>query len=98
MAAASPEPLAGTLVSASSVSPVPYAVNGGYETLRYLVPVQQQQQQQQSYVLMQQPMMQQLVSPVYLQGLQGLQTLSVGSHDSELLFQQDGAVGGPSLL
>ncbi|KAI3374015.1 hypothetical protein L3Q82_022571 [Scortum barcoo] len=88
----SPEPVSGAALSAGSASPLPYALNGSYETVRYLVPVQQpvQQQfipvqqpvQQQSYVLLQQPMMQQVVSPVYLQGLQHL---SVSSQESELL-------------
>ncbi|KAE8287640.1 hypothetical protein D5F01_LYC13692 [Larimichthys crocea] len=101
--------------TAESVSPVPYALNG-YETIRYLVPMQQQQQQsyipvqqavqqqsyipvqqqqsyipvqqavqQQSYVVMQQPMMQQMVSPVYLQGLQHL---SVSNQESNALYRQ----------
>nr|XP_020514278.1 protein POF1B [Labrus bergylta] len=61
---ASPEPVTSTVtstvMSAGSVSPLPHALNGNYETVRYLVPVQQaMQQQQQSFVLMQQPMMQQ---------------------------------------
>lgn len=99
---ASPEPLsvvtgggtlsAATATTADSTSPVQYALNG-YETVRYLVPVQQQQQH--SYVLMQQPVMQQMVSPVYLQGLQ---QLSVSGHDTELLYQQQSAVSGGSLL
>ncbi|XP_068187332.1 protein POF1B [Antennarius striatus] len=88
---ASPEPAASTVLSAGSVlsagpvprSPGPYAVNG-YETVRYLVPVQQAVQQP-SYVLMQQPMMQQVMSPVYLQGMQHL---SVSSQGSELLYPQ----------
>lgn len=97
---ASPEPLSvtaggGTLIAATaagSTSPVQYALNG-YETVRYLVPVQQQQQQH-SYVLMQQPviqqpLMQQVVSPMYLQGLQ---QLSVSGYDTELLYQQQNAV------
>lgn len=86
------------VVSARSASPQPYTVNG-YETLRYLVPVQQQQH---SYVLMQQPMVQpmvqqvvqpmvqQVVSPVYLQGLQHL---SVSSQDSDVLVLQQSAAG-----
>lgn len=89
------------VASARPASPLPYAVNG-YETLRYLVPVQAQQQQ--SYVLMQQPMVQpmmqpmvqQVVSPVYLQNLQNLQSLqhlSVSSQDSDLLVLQQGAAG-----
>lgn len=98
---ASPEPLSvaagdGTLIAATAVgstSPVQYALNG-YETVRYLVPVQQQQQQH-SYVLMQQPVMQQVVSPVYLQGLQ---QLSVSGHDTELLYQQRSAVSCGSLV
>lgn len=96
--AASPEPVTSMVASARPASPLPYAVNG-YETLRYLVPVQAQQQQ--SYVLMQQPMVQpmmqpmvqQVVSPVYLQNLQSLQHLSVSSQDSDLLVLQQGAAG-----
>ncbi|XP_073335896.1 protein POF1B isoform X2 [Pagrus major] len=90
-----PSPLP-TTVQSTVQSTVPYAVNG-YETVRYLVPVQQQMQQQ-SYVFMQQPMMQQamiqqpmmqqVVSPVYLQGVQGLQHLSVSSQESDLMYQQ----------
>ncbi|XP_034539017.1 protein POF1B isoform X2 [Notolabrus celidotus] len=95
---ATPEPVASTVISAGSVSPMQYSLNGSYETVRYLVPVQQAMQQQ-SYVfmqqpMMQQPMMQQMVSPVYLQGvqgMQGMQHLSVSSQDSELMFQQRSA-------
>lgn len=92
----SPEPVTSTVVSTRSASPLPYTVNG-YETLRYLVPVQQQPQQQQ-FVLMQQPMVQQpmvqqVVTPVYLQNLQSLQHLSVSNQDSELLYLQQGAAG-----
>ncbi|XP_070839484.1 protein POF1B [Chaetodon trifascialis] len=72
-----------TLISTGSVSPVQYSLNG-YETVRYLVPMQQAVQQQ-SYVLMQQPMMQQMVSPVYLPTLQHL---SVSSQESDLMYQQ----------
>ncbi|XP_077361998.1 protein POF1B isoform X2 [Festucalex cinctus] len=88
---ASPEPVSGstllTATTARSASPLQYAVNGGnYNTLRYLVPVQPTVQQQ-SYVLVQQPaVMQQMMSPVYLQGVP---RLSVSSLDSELLFQQN---------
>lgn len=93
----SPEPVTSTLVSTRSASPLPYTVNG-YETLRYLVPMQQQQPQQQ-FVLMQQPMVQQqmvqqVMTPVYLQNLQSLQHLSVSNHqDTELLYLQQGAAG-----
>ncbi|XP_028277148.1 protein POF1B isoform X3 [Parambassis ranga] len=113
---ASDEPVPGTLISERTGSPVqpvaqvsqvsqmatlPYAMNGSYETVRYLVPMQQQQQQQQQqqYVFMQQPMMQvqqpmipiqqplmqQMVSPMYLQTLP---RLSVSSQGSDLLYQQ----------
>ncbi|XP_035804613.1 protein POF1B [Amphiprion ocellaris] len=102
---ASPEPVTRTVISGGKVSPVsavtqvsqvstlPYALNGSYEAVRYLVPVQQQQSyvpvqqavQQQSYVLMQQPVMQQMVSPVYLQTMP---RLSVSSLESDLLYQQ----------
>ncbi|XP_034406992.1 protein POF1B [Cyclopterus lumpus] len=127
---ASPEPVASTVtssyrtvnlastqpvISSGSVSPVqPLALNGSYEGVRYLVPMQQQQQQlqqlsyfpvqqqqqlsyipvrqqQQQYVFMQQqqPMMQQVVSPVYMQSLP---RLSVSSQDStDLVFQQQSA-------
>lgn len=111
---ASPEPVSSTVFSARTVSPlpsplqttvqttaqstVPYAMNG-YETVRYLVPVQQAVQQQSYYVMqqpmIQQPMMQQVVSPVYLQsvqGLQGLQRLSVSSQESDLMYQQQSMV------
>lgn len=104
MKVASPEPTittttmggggGATLISAGSLSPsspVQYALNG-YETVRYLVPVQQaMQQQQQQFVfmqqpVMQQPVMQQMVSPVYLQSMQNL------SIDSDLLYQQQATV------
>ncbi|XP_070700208.1 protein POF1B [Pempheris klunzingeri] len=66
---ASPEPQAGsTVISAGAVSPLP---NGSYETVRYLVPMQQQsyipmQQsvQQQSYIPVQQSVQQQSYIPV----------------------------------
>lgn len=91
----SPEPVTSTVVSTRSASPLPYTVNG-YETLRYLVPMQQQPQQQ--FVLMQQPMVQQqmvqqVMTPVYLQNLQSLQHLSVSNQDTELLYLQQGAAG-----
>lgn len=78
-----------TLIAASPTSPMQYSLNG-YETVRYLVPVQPAMQQQ-SYVfmqqpVMQQPVMQQVVSPVYLQSLQNL------SIDSDLLYQQQATV------
>lgn len=78
-----------TLIAANSTSPVQYSMNG-YETVRYLVPVQQAMQQQ-SYMLMQQPVMQQpvmqqVMSPVYLQSLQNLNI------DSDLLYQQQATV------
>ncbi|XP_057676616.1 protein POF1B isoform X3 [Corythoichthys intestinalis] len=87
---ASPEPVSGSTVltatTGRSASPLQYAVNGNYSTLRYLVPVQPTVQQQ-SYVLVQQPsVMQQVMSPVYLQGVP---RLSVSSVDSELLYQQN---------
>lgn len=99
---ATPEPATSTVVSSGSVgsvSPVQYTTNG-YETVRYLVPMQPAIQQQHSYVLMQQPvihqpMVQQVVSPVYLQGLQHL---SVSSQDSDLLYQQHSAVGVSSMI
>ncbi|XP_061818689.1 protein POF1B isoform X3 [Nerophis lumbriciformis] len=86
VASPSPEPVSGgtvlTTTAARSASPLQYtAVNGNYSTLRYLVPMQPTVQQQ-SYVLMQQPVMQQpvmqqMMSPVYLQGVQGLNVSSL---------------------
>lgn len=61
---ASPEPVTSTVISSGSASPMPYAMNGNYETMRYLVPVQQAvQQQQQSYI----PVQQQSYIPVQQQ-------------------------------
>lgn len=78
-----PEPVANTVIQAGSVTQLPYAMNG-YESVRYLVPVQQAMPQQ-SYVLMQQPMVQpmvqQVMSPMYVQSLPHL---SVSSQESEL--------------
>lgn len=51
---ASPEPVTSRVISAESGSPLPYALNGSYETVRYLVPMQQGMQQQQSYIPVQQ--------------------------------------------
>lgn len=106
-----PEPVKTTVISARAesplprvtpVSPLPYtAVNGSYESVRYLVPVQQALPQQ-SFVFMgqpmmgqpmmgqtviQQPMMQQpMMQPVYLQTLP---RVSVSSQESDHhLYQQ----------
>ncbi|XP_074529097.1 protein POF1B isoform X3 [Halichoeres trimaculatus] len=84
---ATPEPVTNTVISSGSVSPMPYTLNGNYETVRYLVPVQQPIQQQ-SYVFMQQPMIQQqplMMSPVYLQSMPHL---SVSSQESDMLIQR----------
>nr|XP_033497251.1 protein POF1B isoform X1 [Epinephelus lanceolatus] len=86
---ASPEPVTSTVISAAPVSPLPYAMNGSYETVRYLVPMQQAIQQP-SYILMQQPMVQQMVSPVYLHSMPHL---SVSSQEStDLMYQQQSTV------
>ncbi|KAL7390286.1 hypothetical protein ABVT39_018227 [Epinephelus coioides] len=86
---ASPEPVTSTVISAAPVSPLPYAMNGSYETVRYLVPMQQAVQQP-SYILMQQPMVQQMVSPVYLHSMPHL---SVSSQEStDLMYQQQSTV------
>ncbi|KAM7374009.1 hypothetical protein PAMP_006687 [Pampus punctatissimus] len=92
----SPEPVSNKVISTSPVSPLPsplpYALNGSYETVRYLVPVQQAMQQQ-SYVLVQQPMiqqqhiiqqpmMQQVVSPMYLQNL------NISNQETDILYQK----------
>ncbi|XP_030010344.1 flocculation protein FLO11-like [Sphaeramia orbicularis] len=82
---ASPDPVANAVISAAPVSPMPYAVNGSYEGFRYLVPVQTAVQQP-SYVMMQQPVMQQMVSPVYLHSM--APQLSVSSHDSDLMYRR----------
>ncbi|XP_077449211.1 protein POF1B isoform X1 [Stigmatopora argus] len=77
---ASPEPVL-TATTGGSTSPLQYAVNGNYSTLRYLVPVQPTVQQQ-SYMFVQQPqVVQPMMSPVYLQSVSGI--------DSDLLFQQN---------
>ncbi|XP_038128314.1 protein POF1B isoform X1 [Cyprinodon tularosa] len=84
--------------SVSPMSPVPQvspvsqvtslpitAVNGSYESVRYLVPVQQAMPQQ-SYFLMQQPMMQQtMMSPMYVQTLP---RVSTSSNETEFIVQQ----------
>ncbi|XP_047184795.1 protein POF1B isoform X1 [Scophthalmus maximus] len=89
-----------------TVSPVQAVQNGSYETVRYLVPVQQamqqqQQQQQHSYYVMQQPMVQQMVQPVIQQPmvqcvspmyLQTLPRLSVSSQESDILYLQQQTV------
>ncbi|KAG8008503.1 Protein POF1B [Nibea albiflora] len=51
---------AGSVSTTGSVSPMPYSLNG-YETVRYLVPMQQQQQ---SYIPVQQAVQQQSYIPV----------------------------------
>ncbi|KAJ7996040.1 hypothetical protein DPEC_G00232960 [Dallia pectoralis] len=73
-----------TIVSA--VPAAPYTIGNGYETVRYLMPVQHMmpQQQQMQYVLVNQApqqMMQQMVSPVYLQNMQNMQRVSTSSMD-----------------
>ncbi|KAG7515426.1 hypothetical protein JOB18_007968 [Solea senegalensis] len=88
VSAAAPEQVTGSVISTRSVSPLPVAQNGAYETVRYLVPMQQPVQQQ-SYMLMPQPMMQpmmQCVSPVYLQSVSGMSVSS--QSDSDLLYLQ----------
>ncbi|KAF0022979.1 hypothetical protein F2P81_024960 [Scophthalmus maximus] len=93
-----------------TVSPVQAVQNGSYETVRYLVPVQQamqqQQQQQHSYYVMQQPMVQQMVQPVIQQPmvqcvspmyLQTLPRLSVSSQESDILYLQQQTVEGANL-
>lgn len=81
---ASPDTVANTVISAAPVSSMPYAVNGSYDGYRYLVPVQTAVQQP-SYVMMQQPMMQQMVSPVYLHSMPHL---SVSSQESDLMYRR----------
>uniref|UniRef100_A0A3Q2G9J4 POF1B actin binding protein n=1 Tax=Cyprinodon variegatus TaxID=28743 RepID=A0A3Q2G9J4_CYPVA len=70
----------------SQVTSLPItAVNGSYESVRYLVPVQQAMPQQ-SYFLMQQPMMQQtMMSPMYVQTLP---RVSTSSNETEFIVQQ----------
>ncbi|XP_042354953.1 protein POF1B isoform X2 [Plectropomus leopardus] len=82
---ASPEPVASTLIRTTPASPLPLAVNNSYETVRYLVPVQQAVQQP-SYIFMQQPVVQPMMSPVYLHSVPHLSVSSQGSAD--LLYQQ----------
>ncbi|KAM9728961.1 protein POF1B isoform 1-T1 [Menidia menidia] len=84
----------------TQVSAVPYAMNGSYETMRYLMPVQQAAQQP-SLVLMQQPMMQQpmiqqsMIQQPMMQQMMYVQTLprvSIGSQGSEVLYHMQNAV------
>lgn len=75
-----------------SVSPAPvqYGIGNGYETVRYLMPVQQpMQQQQMQYVLVNQApqVMQQMVSPVYLQNMQRVSVSSL--EESDIYRQQN---------
>lgn len=102
---ASPEPVTSTVISPGPASPLPYSLNGSYETVRYLVPMQQSMQQplqqqyipvqqavqQQSYVLMQQPMMQQPVMQQMVSPvyLHSMPHLSVSSQESDLYLQQN---------
>lgn len=96
MNASSPEQITAPVITTRSVSPIQTVQNGGYETVRYLVPMQQPVQQQQ-YMLMPQPMMPQpmmqsmvqCVSPVYLQGMP---RLSVSSQESELMYLQQPSI------
>nr|XP_029526831.1 protein POF1B-like [Oncorhynchus nerka] len=67
-----------------SSAPVQYGIGNGYDTVRYLMPVQQaSQQQQMQYVLVNQPpqVMQQMVSPVYLQNIQRVRVNSLEESD-----------------
>ncbi|KAK5858288.1 hypothetical protein PBY51_002441 [Eleginops maclovinus] len=68
----SPTPLTSTVISSGQVSPAPYAMNGTFESVRYLVPMQQgiQQQQQQTYIPVQQGMQQQQTYIPVQQGMQ----------------------------
>ncbi|XP_041750668.1 protein POF1B-like [Coregonus clupeaformis] len=71
-----------------SSAPVQYGIGNGYETVRYLMPVQQAiQQQQMQYVLVNQPsqVMQQMVSPVCLQNIQ---RVSVNSSEQSDIYRQ----------
>ena len=72
-----------------SSAPVQYGIGNGYDTVRYLMPVQQAiQQQQMQYVLVNQPpqVMQQMVSPVYLQNIQRVRVNS--SEESDIYREQ----------
>lgn len=67
-----------------SSAPVQYGIGNGYDTVRYLMPVQQAiPQQQMQYVLVNQPpqVMQQMVSPVYLQNIQRVRVNSLEESD-----------------
>uniref|UniRef100_A0A8C8IAA0 POF1B helix-loop-helix domain-containing protein n=1 Tax=Oncorhynchus tshawytscha TaxID=74940 RepID=A0A8C8IAA0_ONCTS len=67
-----------------SSAPVQYGIGNGYDTVRYLMPVQQASQQQQvQYVLVNQApqVMQQMVSPVYLQNIQRVRVNSLEESD-----------------
>ncbi|KAM4726912.1 LOW QUALITY PROTEIN: protein POF1B [Anableps anableps] len=81
-------PLQMSTVSKVTALPVT-ATNGSYESVRYLVPVQQTMAQP-NYVFLQssmmQPVVQPMVQPMYLQTLPRLSTSS--NHETEVVIQQ----------
>ncbi|XP_062309658.1 LOW QUALITY PROTEIN: protein POF1B [Osmerus eperlanus] len=74
------------MVNYSQLSPLPYGLNSSYETVRYLVPVQQPAQQ--SYVLVNNApqVMPQMMSTVYLQNVPSASVSSL--EDSEFMYRQ----------
>lgn len=87
------EPTTATVIQGGQLSPLPYNMNGSYDTVRYLVPVQQAAMQQQSVLVMPQMVQQmvpqmvpQMVSPVYLQSLPRYSVSS--QEDSDTMYRQ----------
>lgn len=86
------------VASVSKLTSVPVSAMNGYESMRYLIPVQQAMPQQ-PYVLMQQPMMQQhmmqpmmqqtmvqpMMQPMYVQTLPRVRNNS--NHETQIIFQ-----------
>lgn len=92
-------PLSPIQVASSNVTSLPVSgINGSYQSMRYLIPVQQAMHvPQQPYVLMQQPMVQQtMVQPTMVQPMMQpmyVQTLPRVSnnthHETRFVFQQN---------
>ncbi|XP_029925383.1 protein POF1B isoform X2 [Myripristis murdjan] len=87
------EPTTATVIQGGQLSPLPYSMNGSYDTVRYLVPVQQAAMQQQSVLVMPQMVQQmvpqmvpQMVSPVYLQSLPRYSVSS--QEESDAMYRQ----------
>lgn len=87
-------PLSPIQVASSNVTSLPVSgINGSYQSMRYLIPVQQAMHvPQQPYVLMQQPMVQQtmvqpMMQPMYVQTLPRVSNNT--HHETRFVFQQN---------